>query len=32
LTRLFDTARMFTCGTPPGRIENCYGVTTFELG
>ncbi|MGE0234462.1 GNAT family N-acetyltransferase [Methylocystis sp.] len=32
LTRLFDAARMFTRGTPPGRIEHCYGVTTLELG
>lgn len=32
LTRLFDTARMFTRGTPPGRVDHCYGVTTFELG
>ncbi|MGJ0622065.1 MAG: GNAT family N-acetyltransferase [Methylocystis sp.] len=32
LTRVFDTARMFTRGTPPGRIDHCYGVTTFELG
>ncbi len=32
LTRLFDAARMFTRGAPPGRIDHCYGVTTFELG
>ncbi|WP_292531294.1 GNAT family N-acetyltransferase [Methylocystis sp.] len=32
LTPLFDTARMFTSGMPPGLIEHCYGVTTFELG
>ncbi len=31
-TRLFDAARMFTRGAPPGRIDHCYGVTTFELG
>ncbi|MBG0796936.1 GNAT family N-acetyltransferase [Methylocystis sp. L43] len=32
MTAVFDTARMYTEGTPPGRIERCYGVTTFELG
>lgn len=32
MTRLFDAARMFTHGAPPGRIDHCYGVTTFELG
>ena len=32
MTAMFDTARMYTEGTPPGRIERCYGVTTFELG
>jgi hypothetical protein len=32
MTAVFDTARMYTEGTPPGRIDRCYGVTTFELG
>jgi GNAT superfamily N-acetyltransferase len=32
MTAMFDTARMYTEGTPPGRIDRCYGVTTFELG
>ncbi|MBI1980287.1 MAG: GNAT family N-acetyltransferase [Methylocystis sp.] len=32
LTHMFEAARMFTRGMPPGRIEHCYGVTTFELG
>jgi hypothetical protein len=32
MTPVFDTARMYTRGTPQGRIEHCYGVTTFELG
>lgn len=32
LTPIFDAARMFTRGTPPGLIGRCYGVTTFELG
>lgn len=32
MTALFDTARMYTQDAPPGRIERCYGVTTFELG
>ncbi|KAF0126806.1 MAG: N-acetyltransferase GCN5 [Methylocystaceae bacterium] len=32
MTAVFDTARMYTEGTPPGRTDRCYGVTTFELG
>jgi GNAT superfamily N-acetyltransferase len=32
MTPVFDTARMYTRGTPPGRLDRCYGVTTFELG
>ncbi|MBM3624347.1 MAG: GNAT family N-acetyltransferase, partial [Alphaproteobacteria bacterium] len=32
LTPIFDAARMFTRGMPPGLIGRCYGVTTFELG
>jgi GNAT superfamily N-acetyltransferase len=32
LTPIFDAARMFTRGAPPGRIDHCYGVTTLELG
>ncbi|MBG0803158.1 GNAT family N-acetyltransferase [Methylocystis sp. H4A] len=32
MTAVFDTARMYTEGPPPGRIDRCYGVTTFELG
>jgi hypothetical protein len=32
MTPVFETARMYT-GTPPrGRLDACYGVTTFELG
>ncbi|MFO1101685.1 MAG: GNAT family N-acetyltransferase [Methylocystis sp.] len=32
LTPIFDAARMYRRGTPPGRIDHCYGVTTLELG
>jgi GNAT superfamily N-acetyltransferase len=32
MTPVFDTARMYTRGTPQGRTDHCYGVTTFELG
>ncbi len=32
LTPIFDAARMFTRGMPPGRIEDCYAITTLELG
>jgi hypothetical protein len=29
---VFETARMYTMGSPAGRIDRCFGVTTFELG
>ena len=29
---VFETARMYTKGLPPGQIDRCFGVTTFELG
>jgi hypothetical protein len=29
---VFETARMYTKGSPAGRIDRCFGVTTFELG
>jgi Acetyltransferase (GNAT) domain len=29
---VFETARMYTKGCPAGRIDHCFGVTTFELG
>ena len=29
---VFETARMYTKGFPAGRIDRCFGVTTFELG
>ncbi len=29
---VFETARMYTMGSPGGRIDRCFGVTTFELG
>ena len=29
---VFETARMYTKGAPAGRIDRCFGVTTFELG
>ncbi|HEY8212863.1 MAG TPA: GNAT family N-acetyltransferase, partial [Methylocystis sp.] len=32
MATVFDTARMYTRGAPPGRIDRCYGVTTLELG
>lgn len=32
LTPIFDAARMFTRGMPLGRIEDCYAITTLELG
>ncbi|MGD9545139.1 MAG: GNAT family N-acetyltransferase [Methylocystis sp.] len=32
MTALFDTARMYVKGPPPGRIDRCYGIATFELG
>ncbi|MHB8898841.1 MAG: GNAT family N-acetyltransferase [Thermoguttaceae bacterium] len=28
----FETARMYTRGTPPIPVQQVYGVTTFELG
>ncbi len=28
----FETARMYTQGAPSAPIENCFGVTSFELG
>jgi hypothetical protein len=28
----FETARMYTKDSPQGRIDRCFGVTTFELG
>jgi GNAT superfamily N-acetyltransferase len=32
MATVFDTARMYTRGTPQGRMDRCYGVTTLELG
>lgn len=32
MSEVFDSARMYTKGAPPGRIDRCYGVTTLELG
>lgn len=29
---VFETARMYTSGSPGGQIGQCYGVTTLELG
>jgi ribosomal protein S18 acetylase RimI-like enzyme len=29
---VFETARMYTKGSPAGRIDHCFGVTTLELG
>ncbi len=29
---VFETARMYTQGPPQGRMDHCFGVTTFELG
>ncbi|MGO9719128.1 MAG: GNAT family N-acetyltransferase, partial [Methylocella sp.] len=29
---VFETARMYTKGSPAERIDRCFGVTTFELG
>lgn len=29
---VFETARMYTKGQPQGRLDRCFGVTTFELG
>jgi GNAT superfamily N-acetyltransferase len=29
---VFETARMYTIESPTGRIDRCFGVTTFELG
>jgi hypothetical protein len=29
---VFETARMYTKDPPAGRIGQCFGVTTFELG
>ena len=29
---VFETARMYTKGPPQGRMDRCFGVTTFELG
>jgi hypothetical protein len=32
LAPVFETARMYTGGTPPLRLERVFGVTTLELG
>ncbi|MBF0520728.1 MAG: GNAT family N-acetyltransferase [Nitrospirae bacterium] len=32
LTRVFETARMYTKATPEIEIEKLFGITTFELG
>ena len=32
LAPVFETARMYTGGIPPLRLERVFGVTTFELG
>lgn len=32
LDPVFETARMYTAPTPPLRLDQVYGVTTFELG
>jgi len=29
---VFETARMYTKGSPAERIDRCFGVTSFELG
>ncbi|WOJ89048.1 GNAT family N-acetyltransferase [Methylocapsa polymorpha] len=29
---VFETARMYTKGSPAGRIDRCFGVTSFEIG
>ncbi len=29
---VFETARMYTKGSPAERLDRCFGVTTFELG
>jgi ribosomal protein S18 acetylase RimI-like enzyme len=29
---VFETARMYTRGLPAAPVNDCYGVTTFELG
>ena len=32
LMPVFETARMYTGGIRPVRLERVFGVTTFELG
>ena len=32
MTRVFETARMYTRGAPALALERVFGVTTFELG
>ena len=32
MTPVFETARMYTGAPPRGRLDACWGVTTFELG
>ena len=32
MTRVFETARMYTGGAPPAATERLFGITTFELG
>ncbi|MBI1375749.1 MAG: GNAT family N-acetyltransferase [Phycisphaera sp.] len=32
MTKVFETARMYTGDAPPLPLERLYGVTTFELG
>jgi hypothetical protein len=32
LVPVFETARMYTGAIPPLRLEQIFGVTSFELG
>ncbi len=32
MTKVFETARMYTAGEPPVPLHRWFGVTTFELG